>query len=100
MLHIPLTWGAVPGQGHLTAICNYTATWLFPHSVPIVDVKRSMEVAQKTKSGFSTASSDSFITEMSLFTKVGMCLQTFTKRLNILREICVQKLQLYNRMLI
>lgn len=32
MLHIPLTWGAVPGQGHLTAICSYTATWLFPHS--------------------------------------------------------------------
>lgn len=90
MLHIPLTWGAVPGQGHLTAVCNYTATWLFPHSVPLVDVKRLMEVAQKTNSGFSTTSSDFFPTEMSLVRKVEMYLQTFTKRLNILREMCVQ----------
>lgn len=29
-----------PGQGHLTAVCSYTATRLFPHSVPLVDVKR------------------------------------------------------------
>lgn len=49
-----------------------------------------MEVAQKTNSGFSTTSSDFFPTEMSLVRKVEMYLQTFTKRLNILREMCVQ----------
>lgn len=53
------------------------------------DVKRSMEVAQKTKSGFSTTSSDLFPTEMSLIGKVGIYFQAFTKRLNILREMCV-----------
>lgn len=57
--------------------------------VPMVDVKRSMEVTQTSKSGFSTTPSDFFPTEMSLVRNVGIYLETFTKRLNILRKKCV-----------
>lgn len=64
----------------------YTATCFFPHSVLRVDVKRSMliEVAWKTKPGFSLTSNDFFPTETGLM-KVGMYL-TVTQRLDILAE--------------
>ena len=87
---VPLIWGAPPRQVHYATVFNYTAARFFPHSVPRVVVKRSIKVAWKTKSGFSSTSSDLFPTETSLVMKVGMYLQTFTQRLNILTEICMQ----------
>lgn len=87
---VPLIWGAPRRQVHYSTVFNYTAARFFSHSVPRVDVKRSIKVAWKTKSGFSSTASDFSPTETSLVRKVGMYLQTFTQRLNTLREICMQ----------